>query len=262
MNLPLHGSPLTILMYHSVNPEPDDYSVTPARFRQHMALVSRHYPVVALKDIRSALANTTVRKVIITFDDAFVDFLEHAYQILAEFNLPVTLFVPTGFVGRSNLWDSQLLNVTPKPIMDVHALRRVCADGLVDLGSHTVDHVRMRRLTQNQMHLQAATSKRWLEDTFGKPVTMFSYPYGQRDDFSDLTEKVLSDTGYQAAVTTCWGTRNSRRNLFALRRVHFSNREDLETVRAKIEGWYDWIGLKECVGFILRAGMRMIRTRG
>jgi peptidoglycan/xylan/chitin deacetylase (PgdA/CDA1 family) len=238
-------------MYHSVNSEPDQYSLTPTRLRQHLELVRRHYSIIRLKNLpsRSAVA---ARSVIVTFDDAFTDFRDHAYPILAELGVPATLFVPTGYIGRSNLWDAHLTDVKPKPIMDVHGLRSVTADDLVDLGSHSVEHVRMRRVSHHAMRSQAENSKKWLEDTFGNPITLFSYPYGQRDDFSSHTGKVLAEAGYQAAVTTCWGTRNSRRNLLALRRIHLGDRDNPSTVRAKIEGWYDWIGLKEQIGFVSR----------
>jgi peptidoglycan/xylan/chitin deacetylase (PgdA/CDA1 family) len=258
MNLPFRGSPVTILMYHSVHPQPDAYAVTPSRFREHIALVKRLYPVVALKDVHAHLGDNGNRRIIITFDDAFEDFLEHAYPTLVEFNVPATLFVPTGFVGRFNDWDSHMPHVTRKRIMDIHALRRVAADGLVDLGSHTVDHACMRRLARAEMQAQASSSKQWLEDTFGRSITMFSYPYGQRDHFSGLTERVLAENNYTTAVTTCWGTRNSRRQTLSLRRIHFANDETLTKVRAKIEGLYDWVGLKEQAGFGWRSGMRLI----
>jgi peptidoglycan/xylan/chitin deacetylase (PgdA/CDA1 family) len=249
-------------MYHSVNRAPDQYSVSPQRFREHMEVVKQHFPVVRLSDIGSAFADATTRRVIVTFDDAFADFREHAYPVLAEFGIPATMFVPTGYVGRANRWDAGLRNVTQKSIMDVEALRSLDRDGLVDLGSHTVDHLRMRRLRPVEMRSQATASKQWLEDTFGKAITMFSYPYGQRDDFSAETTNVLAEAGYGVAVTTCWGTRNSQRNALALRRVFFWEQDDPTTVRAKIDGRYDWIAWKERGGYLKRSMMRMVRLGG
>lgn len=250
---------VVIVMYHSVNQTPDAYSVTPAVFRQHLEAIRDHYPVVALKDITSHLTGGPTTKVVITFDDAFEDFLTEAYPILLEFGIPATLFVPTGFIGRSNLWDLHTTHVTPKNIMGVNALRKVCADGLVDLGSHTVDHVNMRGLCQSDMSFQAGASKKWLEDTFGKAINMFSYPYGQRDHVSALTRTVIADHGYEIAVTTCWGANTSLSRLLALRRIHFNQQDDRHTVLAKIEGRYDWIGLKERLGFVSRSAIRALR---
>lgn len=256
------SSPITILMYHSVNRVPDDYSVSPQRFREHMEVVKQHFPVMRLSEIGSAFADGATRRVIVTFDDAFEDFREHAYPVLAEFGIPATMFVPTGYVGRTNGWDAGLPNVTQKAIMTVEALRTLDRDGLVDLGSHTVDHLRMRRLNTRDMRSQATASKRWLEDTFGKAVTMFSYPYGQLDDFSAQTTSVLAEVGYGAAVTTCWGTRNSQRNVLALRRVFFWDWDDPATVRAKIDGRHDWIAWKERGGYLKRSMLRMVRLGG
>jgi peptidoglycan/xylan/chitin deacetylase (PgdA/CDA1 family) len=255
------GSPITILMYHSVNPDPDDYSITPQRFHEHMSLVARHFSVIALKDIHQAFPDAAERKVIVTFDDAFLDILGHVLPSLTEFRIPVTVFVPTGFVGRYNDWDLALSNVTRKRIMGVNELRLLSASGLVDFGSHTVDHLRMSKLTLRDMELQAVRSRGWLEDTLGKPVTTFSYPFGQRDDFTSATTNVLVEAGYDVAVTTCWGTRNSASNVMSLRRIHFKEDEDLSTVHAKMTGWYDWIALKERLGHISRS-MRSVRLGG
>jgi peptidoglycan/xylan/chitin deacetylase (PgdA/CDA1 family) len=48
------------------------------------------------------------KAVLITFDDAYQDFAEHAWPILKQYNLPVTVFVPTGFPDQpeySFWWD-------------------------------------------------------------------------------------------------------------------------------------------------------------
>ena len=48
------------------------------------------------------------RSVLITFDDAYVDFAEHAWPILQSLLLPATLFVPTAYASdphRAFWWD-------------------------------------------------------------------------------------------------------------------------------------------------------------
>lgn len=256
---PFLGSRTSIIMYHSVSPEADGYSITPAAFRGHLLLLKERYPIVALKDVSDHFTADPSIKVVLTFDDAFVDFIEHAYPILAELSMPATLFVPTGFVGGYNLWDLHNKDVIRRRVMDTGAIREVCTGGLVDLGSHTVDHVSMRGLSQSDMRFQANASKEWLEDTFGNRITTFSYPYGQRDHFSARSLKVLAESGYDTAVTTCWGTRNSSRNVLTLRRIFFRENDDSDVVRAKIEGQYDWMALKERAGFLVRSGLRAFR---
>jgi hypothetical protein len=103
------------------------------------------------------------------------------------------------------------------------------------------------------MQRQALNSRRTLEDAIGRSVTSFSYPFGQRDDFSPATEAVLQESGYAVAVTTCWGTRNGTRDALHLRRIWLRETDDDRTVRAKIDGRYDWIAAKERVAFSVRS---------
>jgi len=256
------GHKITILMYHSVNPTPDAYSVSPKAFRQQLKFVRDNYPVVALRDIGQQFKASNERTVVVTFDDAFVDFLEFARPVLLEYSIPATIFVPTGFFGKWNSWDAHLAQVTRKRVMTTDELRTLSHGEFVDFGSHTVDHVRMSAVSVQEMRRQAVSSRRALEDLLGSAITMFSYPYGQRDDFSRETARALVEADYQLAVTTCWGTRNSPRDILTLQRISLKDSDDLATVRAKIEGRYDWIRVKERVGFTLRSGMTMMRSRG
>ena len=81
---------------------------------------------------------------------------------------------------------------------------------------------------------------------------MFAYPYGQLGDFSLVSERVLMDAGYRVAVTTHWGTRNTWRNRMRLRRISFQETDTIDRVRAKIDGWYEWIAVKERLGHLRR----------
>ena len=248
----LSGNRTTILMYHSVSRARDAYSVTPETFRRHVQLIRDSYRVVALRDAFSRLNGENERQVVLTFDDAFVDFADHVYPVLSEMMIPATVFVPTGYIGLSSTWDQDNPEIRPKRIMSTEHLRALSADPLVDLGSHTVDHVSMRQLTEDDMRDQVLESRRSLEDVSGRPINMFSYPFGQRDDFSSETEDVLRRAGYEMAVTTCWGTRNSVRNGLRLRRIWLKEADDDSTVHAKINGNYDWIGVKELLGHTIR----------
>lgn len=250
-------SDITILMYHSVSASPDRYSVSPDAFKRHMELLKANYAVVRLSDIRNHFSSAG-RKVIVTFDDAFCDFAEHARPILQRLSIPATVFVPTAHVGGSNRWDDKVSEVMQKGIMTEGDLRALSNDDMVEFGSHTADHPSMRGLTTAEMRRQAVESRRYLQELLGRPITMFSYPYGQRCDFSQRSEAVLVESGYELAVTTCWGTKNTAAELLRLRRISLDEEDDVRTVRAKIEGRYDWIGFKEWAAFTLRSALGTI----
>lgn len=109
---------LRVLTYHRVD-EPDAQpalrpnllSATPAGFEEQMRYVAARFHVVAIPEVIAACHGgppLPPRSVLITFDDAYRDFAEHAWPILRRHDLPVVLFVPTAYPDqpdRSFWWD-------------------------------------------------------------------------------------------------------------------------------------------------------------
>ena len=101
---------LRVLAYHRVtepdvepSPCPGLVSATPRRFAEQMDFLAENYRVVSVEDVLDAVRNgrsLPSRAVLLSFDDAYCDFAEHAWPILRQRRLPVTLFVPTGFPDR------------------------------------------------------------------------------------------------------------------------------------------------------------------
>ena len=247
----VEAQPITILSYHAVSPDGHRFAITPKTFARHISLITQRYVVARLAEIDSLFANAVERTVILTFDDAYRDFLTHAYPILAAAGIPSTVFVPTRFVGGFNEWDVRTGRAPRRDILTGDELRELHRDGLVDIGSHTVDHVRLTSLAVDDLRHQVRDSKLDLEDMLGVPITMFAYPYGMPGDFSDRTEQALDDAGYEIAVTSHWGTLNSRRSRLRLRRITLTGDQE-SAIRRDIEGVHDWIGSKETLAYGLR----------
>jgi glycosyltransferase involved in cell wall biosynthesis/peptidoglycan/xylan/chitin deacetylase (PgdA/CDA1 family) len=101
---------LAVLTYHRVAepeerpcPTPGTLSATPAEFAEQMEFLARSYRVLAVQDLLNILRKDRPlppRTVLLTFDDGYGDFEEHAWPVLRRLGLPVTLFVPTGFPDR------------------------------------------------------------------------------------------------------------------------------------------------------------------
>ena len=250
-----HKKRITIITYHSVTPDPHKYAITPPAFLNQLSFINENYDIIKLSEIAKAFSDNAkpVRQLVITFDDAFENFYEFAYPTLQRFSIPCTIFVPSGLIGRNNVWDSHK-RLSPKiQIMNKQQLMALRGDGSVDFGSHTIDHVSMRNLSLHEMRRQAVDSKKELEDILGLKIHMFSYPYGQLNDVSKRTTNILSEAGYNIAVTTRWGTLQTRQQMLELKRIFFDEKDNYDDLRAKIEGQYDWFGLKERVGFLLRS---------
>lgn len=255
--------PITIVMYHSIEEAPGRYSITPGAFARQMRIIRDRYTVLRARDIGAAFVidGPASRKVVITFDDAYLDFFDIAYPILEGLGMSCSVFVPTGYLGGFNDWDAPGLWGRRKPLMTTDHIRQLYQTGVVDFGSHTVDHVRMSHLPVAEMRRQAADSKAALEDLLGAPITTFAYPYGQLDDFSPLTTGVIADAGYKTAFTTHWGSTNVPKDILRLRRICFAEDDREGEVRLKLGQWYDWMAVKERAGFAWRRFRKRTRAR-
>ena len=119
---------LRVLTYHRVCwPDerrdlcPSTLSATPADFAAQMECIRDLFNVVDLRQVLFAQAGEhqlPPGAVLITFDDAYLDFQEHAWPILQGLELPATMFVATAYAddpARSFWWDRlhQIVSAAP-----------------------------------------------------------------------------------------------------------------------------------------------------
>lgn len=100
---------LRVLTYHRVDEpashpwlDPGLISATPDTFEKQMKYLAANYEPVSALDVIRAVEDEgrsplPARAILVTFDDAYSDFSEHAWPILQNYGIPVILFVPTAF---------------------------------------------------------------------------------------------------------------------------------------------------------------------
>ncbi len=98
-----------VLMYHRISEEVDPYaiSVSPRNFKDHIEVI-KEFEVCKLSDISERIPcdipDKKTRKIVITFDDGYQDIIPGVRELVKE-NIPATIFIPTGFIGKSFWWD-------------------------------------------------------------------------------------------------------------------------------------------------------------
>ncbi len=99
---------LRILMYHHFTPQPGLRNVLERRCEY----LRKHYQPVSLRDVARAWhegANLPPNALAVTVDDGYRDFYEIAYPVFRAYDIPVTVFLVTGFVdGRCWLWTDRV----------------------------------------------------------------------------------------------------------------------------------------------------------
>lgn len=208
------GNP--ILTYHKVGPRPRRARIkglylSPALFRRQMEeLRAAGFANGALA---ACVAPRTGRRIVITFDDGYVNVLRHTLAPLVQAQFPAVQFLVADLLGRCNEWDVPL-GEAPEPMMDAAQVREwLAADH--DIGSHTLTHPHLTQLPADKAREEIAASKKKLEDLFGRPIEHFCYPFG---DWNEAVRDLVREAGYRTACTTESGVNDERTSPFALKR--------------------------------------------
>ena len=101
-------------MYHRVavlDPDPWSLAVTPTHFAEQLTVLREAgLQPVGLRDLIARLGDGRPfdRSVVVTFDDGYADNLSNAAPLLAQFDVPATVFVASGYTGQTRefWWDT------------------------------------------------------------------------------------------------------------------------------------------------------------
>ena len=113
----IFGKRLTIVTYHRVTAgrvDDIEYSlpylfVNVNTFERHIIFYKKYYNVINFEDLFDfqKIKELPWNSLIITFDDGYKDILINAVPILRKHGVSCTIFLPTDWVGRSEVpwWD-------------------------------------------------------------------------------------------------------------------------------------------------------------
>ena len=110
-----------ILLYHRVvelSSDPYLLGVKPQRFAEHLEILRKHGRPMRLHQLAQALrdGNLPHWAVVVTFDDGYADNLYTAKPLLERFDVPATIFVTTGYIGREReFWWDELERLLLQP---------------------------------------------------------------------------------------------------------------------------------------------------
>jgi peptidoglycan/xylan/chitin deacetylase (PgdA/CDA1 family) len=243
-----------ILMYHSISDDDEHHvrpyyrlTTSPGRFRDQMRWLSEAgYSVIHLTEALRRLADQTLPKeryAVLTFDDGFRDFLSHAWPVLSDHGFEATVFLPTGFIGRSRKSFNGRECLTWGEAREL-SLRGVC------FGAHTVRHSTLYRLSWKEVRHELREARSQIEQEIYTPATTFAYPYAFPREDREFVERFtgeLRDSGYTAAVTTMVGRAQPGSDPLCLKRLPVNEHDDEQFFKGKLSGAYDWFGNAQAI---------------
>ena len=210
----------------------------PRLFEEQLdTLIRAGWSFVGLDAVLAALAgeDRLPRKaLLLTFDDAYADLLEAGCPIMAERGLPGVVFAVAGQLGETNEWDHRI-RARPLDLLDADGLRAVEADG-IEVGSHTVNHRPLTKVSEAELVEEIAGSATLLEQAGLPRPRTFSYPYGE---WSPAIAAVARDAGYAASFTVEPGIVGDGVDRHALPRIEVHASDTPRRLRRKLlmAGW-------------------------
>jgi peptidoglycan/xylan/chitin deacetylase (PgdA/CDA1 family) len=154
------------------------------------------------------------KRIVLTFDDGFANVIKHGMEPLARHGFRAIEFLVGNLLGGVNEWEIRE-GEEREQLMDAGHVREWIAAGH-EIGSHTLTHPFLTRISPARAREEVLGSKKLLEDKFGVAVRHFCYPYG---DWNPAVRDLVVEAGYATACTTEFGVNTGATPAFELRRI-------------------------------------------
>ncbi|MFO1476652.1 MAG: polysaccharide deacetylase family protein [Verrucomicrobiota bacterium] len=206
-----------VLTYHHVGPRRRGVRikglyVSPELFRRQMQeLRGAGFDARPISDAAAGGAGGLIS---LTFDDGFRDVFENALPVLRQQGFCAIQFLVADLLGKTSTWQEAAGDIA-EPLMDESQVREWLAAGH-QIGSHTLTHPRLTRLSPAAAREEISSSRKKLQDRFGVTVDHFCYPYG---DWNDAVRDLVGEAGYATACTTEFGVNTRTTPPLALKRI-------------------------------------------
>lgn len=213
---------IPVLMYHHVQPwavaqahGQTSLTVDPTIFDQQMAYISTHYTTISAQQLVDALRSHTAlppHSMVVTLDDGYEDVYEYAYPIFQKYHIIANVMVPTGLLG----------GVGNNSYFTWGQLKQMVDSGLVYATDHTWSHYAVGSGNPQKDQFEIMTAKQQLEQNVDKPITIFTYPYGNGALNTGLVN-LLQQDGFTGAFSSIGGSMQCDSFIYSLHRTHIGN---------------------------------------
>lgn len=237
INLNTKAHNLNILLYHQIGESPnlrtnlDCFCKKKEFFQQMEFLANSDYEVISLnKAINLMLYKRIPDKnyIVLTFDDGCERFYDLTFPILEKFNFSSTIYPVTGDLGKYASWGAiknpDLKILSERMLIELNKLG-------VEIGSHTVAHLKLTEISLLDATYQIKKSKEMLEQLIGTNICSFAYPHG---DFNTKIVQVVRQMGFKCGLTCINNTAEKAKSIFEMPRKYITYFDNLETFKQKL----------------------------
>lgn len=225
-----------VLMYHMISQHlPKNQSkfnrlrVRPKDFEKQLIWLKQNgFKSFTLSEL-VRLENIPEKSVVLTFDDGYEDNFRNAFPLLQKYGFKATIYIVLNRFENNWATDKDLdkasSELNREKMLSNEQIKTMLESGLIEIGSHTLDHVNLPKLNKEEKEKQLIESKKQIEEIFDIKCDSFAYPFGFYDKNSVA---IVENAAYTNATTTVNGVfdKNKYSN-FEIPRIMVSGRQGL-----------------------------------
>ena len=197
--------PIPVLVYHQIDAAPVKGSpyrslyVSPGAFARQMQLLKwLGYTGLSMTGLQPYLSGEKQGRVAgITFDDGYLNNLQHALPVLSRHGFSSTCYAVSSLLGKTNIWDAPI-GIAQTSLMNEAEIRQWVAGGQ-EIGSHTRSHINLLSSGDDVSAAEISQGRRELQAALESSVSHFCYPYGR---YEARHKAMVDGQGFLTATTT------------------------------------------------------------
>jgi peptidoglycan/xylan/chitin deacetylase (PgdA/CDA1 family) len=235
---------IRVLMYHKVSKgETDFLTVSVSQLESHLKLLQTlgFQYITAQQLLGFYLENKPLPKnpILLTFDDGYLNNLDLAYPILKKHQAKATVFIPTAYVGKTNLWDNG-----HDPIMTIEQLKNL-DPAVFDLALHSHTHRNFNDMPLDEIGEDLERNIAFFKENNMVFTPILAYPYGGRTKgaaFYQLVE-ILKKHSILAAFRIGNGVNSFKiKGLYEFKRIDIRGTDSFDDFKKKVKkGRVKWL---------------------
>ena len=241
------------------------HDAKPAVFAKHIAYLSRHYTIISLDTLVSAIyqkdfSRVPAKSVVITIDDGHAGNIK-LLPIFKQYRMRPTLFVCTQIINtHRHFWFKingqskaererlkrlpnaerlerlkRMADFEPKKVysdrqaLNIEEMKEMITD--VDFQPHTQSHPILPHCTETECRQEIIGSKADLERLLEIECSHFSYPNG---DYTEREIEIVETGGFRSARTTVIGWNTLETAPYQLKTIPIADDAGLALFRAQL----------------------------
>ena len=212
---------IIVLMYHRFNENKyPSTNIKLADFVEQINLIKKNqFKFVNPNDFDNNLLNEkNTKKILITVDDGFKSFYDHAWPILKKEEIPFIIFINTREVGTRGYmnWDQ---------------IKEIAKEQFVNIGNHGYSHEYLVDMKNDEIMNDINRAKADYKNNIGYNSSFFSYPFGE---YSNNLKTIVKNLGFKYAFGQHSGVVDETKDFYELPRFpineNYGKIERFETI--------------------------------